>query len=90
LAEAEALPVLGRLEGKEYADVQAARSIALNRMQQAMVRFAELPAMSRNQLSLKKHAIGAGRIKRDIFRDAIARDEAYLRVKAANRKGRAS
>jgi hypothetical protein len=70
------------LSGKELAQFQALRRVANARRREEMVRFARVPAMTRRQLKLKKRIISSIWSRQDVFSEALARDEAYLRTKA--------
>jgi hypothetical protein len=71
------------LSGKVLDDFQAARRISLDRLREALMRFAKVPAMTTSQLERKKEIIRKAWRDKAVFRDALARDEAYLRAKAS-------
>jgi hypothetical protein len=74
------------IRGKELEVFQAARGIAMDRLRKALVRLAGLPAMDRHQLTGKKDMIGKIWLTSEsVFRDAVARDEAYLATKPGAR-----
>jgi hypothetical protein len=70
--------------GKTSDAVQLTRKISRELLYEALVRLAGLPAMTGCQLEWKKEIIGKIWLRTDsVFREAIARDEAYLRAKAS-------
>jgi hypothetical protein len=86
LIDAQFSAVFHSLSGKRLDDFQALRKVAFDRAREAIDRVAWLPAMNRRQLDWKKHVIGQCWLRTDsAFRDAVARDEAYLATKAGAR-----
>jgi hypothetical protein len=77
---------IARSRNEKSSSLFAANRNARDRLRAELMRLAGLPAMCRTQLEWKKEAIGKVWLEEPVFRDAVARDEAYLSTKTRTRK----